>query len=194
MKFSWYIMALFFVISCNCISHGGNTQRNESISNTILISEQDSVVECVSKNSDYLPEIDSVVVTYWPSTDARWLIISYSNGIIRVSEYFSAFQEQFSNRVIIDTFLSYIDSFFITKSEKIEISRVKRDDQICTDYTTLSFEIFLKNKSVIKQTHQIGYEDYDVEYNPLFLAFYEFLDNLCMDSKKVENDISPRIH
>lgn len=27
MKFSWYILAIFFIISCNCVSHGGNNQK-----------------------------------------------------------------------------------------------------------------------------------------------------------------------
>lgn len=185
MKFSWYIMAVLFVISCNCISHGGSNQRKKSIPNNTLISGKDSVVECAPKNNNYLPEIDSAVVTYFPSTDARWLVISYSKEIILVSEFFSTFQKQLSDRVIVDTFLRYLDSFFITKSEKIEYSRVNRDDPICTDYPTLSFKIFLKNKSVIEQTHQIGYEEYDVEYNPKFLEFYEFLDNLVRTPKGI---------
>ena len=80
--------------------------------------------------------------------------------------------------MIMNKFIDNVDAFFITKSEKIEFNKVKRDNQIFSDYPVLTYELFLENKSVIKQTIQIGYEDYDVEYNPKFLAFYEFLDNL----------------
>ena len=173
-----YILAIFLLFSCNCFSHDGTSQRIESVSKTILFPNKDNVVEFVSPKDIHLSEIDSVRVTYWKSTEARWFVFSYSNGGMCISECFGPFEKQISDKDIIVNFLSYLDSFFITKSDKIELSKVKRDDQICSNYPEISFELFLKNKSAIKHRQEIGYEEYDVEYNPKFLEFYEFIDNL----------------
>ena len=92
------------------------------------------------------------------------------------------FQKCISDSHIIDQFLDYIDIFFITKSETIVISKVKRDP-IVTDYPDITFKLYFENELVHKQTIQYGEEGYDIEYNPKFVEFYTFLDNLVPTPK-----------
>ena len=92
------------------------------------------------------------------------------------------FQKCISDNHIIDEFLDYIDIFFVTESEMIEISRVK-GDPIVTDYPDLTFKLYFENKLVKKQSIQYGVEGYDIEYNPKFIALYKLLDNLIPTPK-----------
>ena len=54
---------------------------------------------------------------------------------------------------------------------------------IVTDYPYLTFTLYFENELVKKQSIQYGEEGYDIEYNPKFVAFYKFLDNLVPTSK-----------
>ncbi|MBQ8069791.1 MAG: hypothetical protein IJ202_02950 [Bacteroidales bacterium] len=129
--------------------------------------------------------VDSIMLTYVSPYDGFFYVFKYSNGELKIARTWEGrtitnfpLRKDPSKNMIMNKFIDNVDAFFITKSEKIEFNKVKRDNQIFSDYPVLTYELFLENKSVIKQTIQIGYEDYDVEYNPKFLAFYEFLDNL----------------
>ena len=192
-------MAILFFFSCNCISHSGNNQRKEFVSNTILFPEKDSVVESVSQKDVHLSEIDSIRLIYESPYDGFDYLFKYSNGELKIARTWEGrtisnipLNRDSSIEMIVDRFIDGIDSFFISKSDSIEFKKVRRDYQICSDYPVLSYEIYLENKSVIKQTLQIGYEEYDVEYNPKFLEFYEFLDNLLRTTEGI-NEGLPRV-
>ena len=127
--------------------------------------------------------VDSVVVIYW-AIDANEYIFIYSQGNLQIhsSSKNPTFQKCISDSHIIDQFLDYIDIFFITKSETIVISKVKWDP-IVTDYPDITFKLYFENELVHKQTIQYGEEGYDIEYNPKFVEFYTFLDNLVPTPK-----------
>ena len=127
--------------------------------------------------------VDSVVVIYW-AIDANEYIFIYSQGNLQIhsSSKNPTFQKCIPDSHIIDQFLDYIDIFFITKSETIVISKVKRDP-IVTDYPDITFKLYFENELVHKQTIQYGEEGYDIEYNPKFVEFYTFLDNLVPTPK-----------
>lgn len=127
--------------------------------------------------------VDSVVVIYW-AIDANEYIFIYSQGNLQIhsSSKNTTFQKCISDSHIIDQFLDYIDIFFVTKSETIVISKVK-GDPIVTDYPDITFKLYFENELVHKQTIQYGEEGYDIEYNPKFVEFYTFLDNLVPTPK-----------
>lgn len=162
MNFIMSLMLAFLSVSCNQLSHNTDSNKNMSI---------------IEKQSSQIG-LDSVAVNYWRNADANEYILKYSNGEMQITCNYSSFEKRISDKGIIDKFISYIDDFFITKSEKIEYSRLKSLDPIVTDYAMLKFDIFLENKQVVKESIQIGEEEYDIEYNPKFLEFYEFLDSL----------------
>jgi len=162
MNFITSLMLAFLAVSCDQLSHNTDSNKNMSI---------------IEKQSSQIG-LDSVAVNYWRNADANEYILKYSNGEMQITCNYSSFEKRISDKGIIDKFISYIDDFFITKSEKIEYSRLKSLDTIVTDYSMLKFDIFLENKQVVKESIQIGEEEYDIEYNPKFLEFCEFLDSL----------------
>ena len=131
--------------------------------------------------------VDSVAVIYW-AIDAYYYIYSYSQSELQIhrTSYIKRppFEKCISDNHIINEFLDYIDLFFITKSETIEISR-KRRDPIVTEYPEITFKLFFENELVHEQSIQYGEEGYDIEYNPKFEEFYTFLDNLVPTPKSM---------
>ncbi len=128
-------------------------------------------------------KIDSVVVVYWKSTEANEYQFYYSNKILQIrSEYFGCeyfgFKKSVENKQSIQTFLKYVNLFYIDKEKKIILNRKKRDYLESTDYPNIKVIGYINKKEVFNVKTQIGEEEYDVEFNPKFLEFYEFLDNL----------------
>lgn len=176
---------MLFVITCNHNLH--NNHNNFSVVQKMSI---DTVSEFETPNT--MIGVDSIRLIYVSPHDGFHYLFKYSNGELKIARTWEGrtisnipLNKDSSIEMIVDRFIDSIDSFFISKSDSIEFKKVRRDYQICSDYPVLSYEIYLENKSVIKQTLQIGYEEYDVEYNPKFLEFYEFLDNLLRTTEGI---------
>lgn len=176
---------MLFVITCNHNLH--NNHNNFSVVQKMSI---DTVSEFETPNT--MIGVDSIRLIYVSPHDGFHYLFKYSNGELKIARTWEGrtisnipLNKDSSIEMIVDRFIDSIDSFFISKSDSIEFKKVRRDYQICSDYPVLSYEIYLENKSVIKQTLQIGYEEFDVEYNPKFLEFYEFLDNLLRTTEGI---------
>lgn len=168
------LLSLLLVICNQCL--------NKKYKNTISGCNNNDSCDSVAIHKS-LVGVDSVAVIYW-ALDAYEYIFSYSQSNLQIhrSSKSNPFQKCISNSHIIDEFLDYIDIFFVTKSETIETTRVT-GDCIVTDYPSLLFKLFFKNKLVQKQSIQYGEEGYVIEYNPKFVAFYELLDSLVPTPK-----------
>lgn len=170
------LLLSFLLVICN--------QCLYNITNKNTISECNNNDNCDSLViHKSLVGIDSVAVVYW-AIDANEYIFSYSQSNLQIHRFSqnATFQKCISDSHIIDEFLDYIDIFFISKSETIEISRVT-GDPVVTDYPDLTFKLYYENELVQKQSIQYGEEGYDIEYNPKFVAFYELLDSLVPTPK-----------
>lgn len=77
--------------------------------------------------------------------------------------------------------IEYVNQFYIDKEKKIILRRTKRGYLESTDYPYIKVIGYQNKKEVFNVTTQIGEEEYDVEYHPKFLEFYEFLDSLVKD-------------
>ena len=155
------ITALFFTISCN-----QPMNKEKKSLNMIEVKQEEQ------------SKIDSVVVVYWKSTEANEYQFYYSDKILQIrSEYFG-FKKSVENKQSIQTFLKYINIFYIDKEKEIVLNRTKRDYLESTDYPNIKVIGYKNKKEVFNINTQIGEEEYDVEFNPKFLEFYEFLDNL----------------
>ena len=120
--------------------------------------------------------LDSVLVEYY-GTDIY--DIKYSSGKMTISGGFvPPFEKQIFDIVTINSFISYIDAFFVTKNETVEIARKKTGDIIVAEYPRMFITIYMKNRNVKEVTVIVGNEMYDIEYNPLFLEFHKFVENI----------------
>jgi len=182
-----FLIIIFVCVSCNLsssirsVSNTKNSSENpDSIpeSSAVLM---DSTQKDGIEKFDSIPKLSSVTVNYLAFSDTDNYSIEYSNNRILVTSPIS--EKEIEDRGIIDFFIQCINDFFIRQTEKIEYSRVKREDPIITDYSRLSFEIRVFNKQTINKTIQIGEEQYDITYNPRFLEFLGLIDSLVNDPR-----------
>ncbi len=77
-------------------------------------------------------------------------------------------------------FVNYINKFYIEK-EKIIFSKKKTGYMTSNDYPVITVKLFKKGDVVLEQENRIGSETHKVEYNPKFIEFYEFLEELVSE-------------
>lgn len=129
-------------------------------------------------------EADSIVVSYWKSTEANEYHYSYTKEKIEIRSAYFNFERTIREEFIIKHFIKYIHQFYSEKSERIIQKRMKRNYLASADYPHLLAIGYLKGKEVFKSRTQIGEEEYDVRYNPKFLEFNDFLDSLIKEKNK----------
>lgn len=123
----------------------------------------------------------------------RVATLHYSKGVMRITGYSPCFEKIISDKMVIDKFLGYVDSFLITKSERIYFRKTKSKRVIVTDYPVLNFRIHLSESRVLTESVTVGEEGYDIEYNPKFLEFYQLLESLSNDAIPYQSvDEKPR--
>ena len=130
---------------------------------------------------EYQSKIDSVIVKYWKSEEANEYMFYYSDGILKISSEYFNFKKRIEDKIIRQEFKKYIDQFYIDKENKIILKRTKRGYLKSIDYPYIKVIGYQNKKEVFNVTTQIGEEEYDVEYHPNFLEFYEFLDGLTTE-------------
>lgn len=82
---------------------------------------------------------------------------------------------------IVNQIKQYISKFYLNKEEKIILSKAKKEYLESTDYPYIKVIGYQNNKEVFNVNTQIRDEEYDIEYHPKFLEFYEFLDSLVKE-------------
>ncbi len=75
----------------------------------------------------------------------------------------------------------YISQFYLDKEDKIILNKTKRDYILSTDYPYIKVNGYQDGKEVFDKRSQLGDEEYDIDFNPTFLEFYEFLDSLVKE-------------
>ena len=112
-----FLLSLMLIICNQCFSRKSENTLSECNNNV----PDDSLV--IHKT---LVGVDSVAVIY-SAIDAYHYRYSQNQLQIHRSSNSDPFHQCLSDSHIIDEFLDYIDIFFVTKSEMIELSRVKGD-------------------------------------------------------------------
>lgn len=124
---------------------------------------------------------DSIVVNYWKSTEANEYHFSYTKEKIEIRSAYFNVEKNINEARITQQFLRFINQFYIEKTEEIIQKRVKRNYLESTDYPRIEVIGYQGGKQMFKNRTQIGEEEYDIEYHPQFLEFYEFLDSLIKE-------------
>lgn len=120
---------------------------------------------------------DSIIVNYWKSTEANEYHFSYTKEKIEIRSAYFNFEKSINEVRITQQFLRFINQFYIDKTEKIILSKEEEPAPV-SDYPIISVLGYLNGKKIIEEKTKI-YSN--VEFNPQFLEFYEFLDNLIKE-------------
>ncbi len=159
------ITALFFLNFCNQTVNNENIGTNYSklSSNVVEVSREVQI------------ELDSIIVKYWKSSEANEYQYFYKKGKLNIrSEYFG-FEKNIEDENIKNKFLTYVNDLYmnnvpIVLSKKNELSYVSSFSAITTIGYVDGSKIFDKKNTFYS----------NLEFNPKFLEFYNFLDSLVL--------------
>lgn len=136
-----------------------------------------SIGKVIQERQQIEINIDSIVVKYWKSTEANEYSYRYNNKSLRIKGQYFGLNTKTSNPTTINKFINYINSFYIDKTERIILKKIKQPMMV-TDYPIITVAGYKGGKQIFKEHTQIGSEDYEIKFNPKFLNFYKFLDHL----------------
>ena len=179
---SFLTIILASLVFYSCVSSSSNSEKAEKKPgprielDSICTLTRDSFLRMnsIEKHCQQMG-LDSVLVEYY-GTDIY--DIKFSGGKMTIKGGLDHFEKEVFDLDSLNKFISVIDAFFVTKNESVEISRKKTGNLIAAEYPHMFISIYMKNGSTIKEIVKIGDGMYEIEYNPLFLEFYEFVDNL----------------
>lgn len=121
--------------------------------------------------------IDSITVNYWKSTEANEYLYRYLDRVLEIKGRYFGVNMKILDTIVVNKFTTYINTFYIDKTEKIILEK-KKQPMMITDYPSITVVGYKGGKQVFIEHTQIGDENYALKFNPNFLAFYEFLENL----------------
>ena len=181
MNKSIYLFFVFLILSCSLSPNQGKELGAEASSqielDRLIGVSADSIVNIdrIGKHCEQVG-IDSVFIEY---IGYDFYDIKFSNNQIVVTGGIVPPRIKYINNVeLIDRFINYIDMFYISETERIEYSRNKRGYFIVAEYPCWWGKIYMKDKQVLKYYTQVGDENYDIEYNPLFVEFFHYLEGI----------------
>ncbi len=150
------ITALLFLSSCN------QPARNEKLSsNDIEISQEIQV------------KMDSIIVKYWKNTEANEYRFYYTKGLLHISSEYFGFKKKIEDEYIKNRFLTYVNDLYVSK-KPIVLSQENEPAPV-SEYSTITAIGYFEEKKVFEEETTL-YSN--LEFNPKFLEFYEFLDSL----------------
>lgn len=127
--------------------------------------------------STKIDKVEIICMFFGDYTDKSFRI-NLSNSTLIVKSFNESDTIYVNNGDIRNKAIKFINLFYIDKEEKIIINRTKRDELLSTDYPFIRVIGYREGNEVFNSKSQIGEEEYDVEYHPLFLGFYEFLNSM----------------
>lgn len=151
---------------------------NCSFSNNTMRTDQSEL-----KNTDLsvMGNNDSIVIKYWDAFTAEHYslkIIEEDICINRIDNELIKLEAGKSRKI-----LKYIDLFFLSKKQPIELSRKKLEPGVVDAGDYSSLEIFVFNQgSIIKNDLIIlGDDEFRIEFDPKFEKFISILNSVFLD-------------
>lgn len=110
---------------------------------------------------------DSIVLNYWESTEANEYHFFYTKDKVEINSIYFNFEKSVNDEFTTSQFSSYINQFYLDKTEKIILSK-KEEPAPVSDYPVIAIVGYLKGKRVIEEKTTL-YSN--VEFNPKFIEF-----------------------
>ncbi len=150
--------------------------------NKNIKNEKSDLVDTIDQEIKFSPDsifsLDSIVVNYWKSAEANGYRFNLTRDFLLIGSEYFYFHRKIKSDSIRKEFMNFINTFYIDKTEEIIISRNKLDYIESTHPSEIQ-AIGYKNKiEIFNEKTPMDEEEYDIEFNPKFLDFYEFLDSL----------------
>jgi RHS repeat-associated protein len=169
----------------------------EDIINSISIFQINNTKEDLTKIHLYHQNVDSLLIEYWNSTrDTKYMdyLISFNNDnkiIIRSGrsiQNYPSIKITIDSLDIIKSFVTYINKFYIDKTEKIILEKRKTNIVVSSDCPNINVIGYRNGIKVFDNHVRITEEDdeYRIIFNPEFLKFHELIKLLV---KYIDKDL-----
>jgi len=166
---------MMFIMSCNQV---GSIVDNEVLLETTHSSNRNQISD---RQNFKLDSVKIRVISFTrPILEATYILENYCVNITSVSVDGDSSKEVCKKETI-NQIKRYLSIFYINREEEIELKRTKRDYIESTDYPYIKVIGYQNKKEIFNVNTQIGDEEYDIEYHPKFLEFYNFLNSLIKE-------------
>ncbi|MBL7705929.1 MAG: hypothetical protein JNM21_10340 [Taibaiella sp.] len=140
----------------------------------------DSTIYC-AKSNKVVKRLEHALIEYDDMTNTIFSKISYYPKYIYItSNGFKITNKKVYNKDTIAIIQSYLQQFYVDESETIELKRTKIEGPITGEYSTIKITLYYKNAETEVFSNKIGSEDYIIEYNPKFISFLKFIEEIVM--------------
>ena len=179
------LLLLIFVQICNLNAYSTQKFVQEQVT---IISKLTDNGDSEVKDSIFILANNITNIEIWCAFFGKWRVKSFylyiTNSQVKYVDYHNKnkfyFIENISTK---NKIINYINMFYIEKNEKIILKKIKREYCVATDYPFIRITGFKEKQKIFNTDTRIGNESYDVEYNPIFLEFYELLESLILSCK-----------
>ena len=110
---------------------------------------------------------------YWKSTEANEYVFYYSDEILQIKSEYFGFENNIEDEHVKREFLNFLNSLYI--GENTIVLSIRKEPSPVSDYPIIEAMGYLEGKKVFEEKNTL-YSN--IEFNPKFLEFYEFLDGL----------------
>lgn len=181
MRVLFFICSLLSIFSCG---HFSNTnikisQKEEDI-NSVVIAKTDTTKIRLSKG------VEKVIIEFWDSYYANnfiFNILSFDTETEITYKGETLFTEKqiLKDSISSSRLIIYINQFYIDKKDNIVLTKSKNNEMLITDYPSIKVMGYKDKKEIFNVNTQIGDEEYDIEFHPKFLEFYNLLESLIKE-------------
>lgn len=105
-------------------------------------------------------------------------ITYYPKKLYITSSGFKITNKKIDNKDTVKTIQSYLQQLYVDESEKIELKRTATEGPITGEYSTIKVTLYYKNAETEVFSNKIGSEDYIIEYNPKFISFISYIEEI----------------
>ena len=176
------LILIYCLLFSSCFQEKINQNKSENVDNNL---KQTLVVlnhKLENDNNQIYDSIKIRFISFTAAVDALIIVQKEKDQLLLdVSNLQGGYKKQIrSDNVAYSQLIQYINRFYIEK-EKIIFSKKKTGYITAADYPVITVKLFKKGDVVLEQENRIGSETHKVEYNPKFIEFYEFLEELVSE-------------
>lgn len=173
---NYLIYGLSFLLLINFC----NNNNNRKTMNDNVLTETKSDMNSSGNSNEY----ESIEIKYWNGYNGKVHELKIEKGQLLVYCDISEVEIVIDEKEKKNLLIKLVKQFYIEKTDSIIIVKVKSEDALISNYSSIEVKIKDKGSLLVNQRTQIGSEEYEIEYNPEFMMLYELIQQLTSSCEK----------
>jgi len=172
-------------ITDNMKSPQGELEPVASYHKDIYPNISPNIISTNSIQKQQFKDIDSTIIEYWDSKNARTYSICIFNNAkkILIREYLNEKYYLTDSIDIVNLFITNINDFYIDKTKEILLNKRKTDTIVSGDWSSIDVKCYKNGIEIYNKFTWITDEEgqYRFVLNPEFLEFYELIKSILRE-------------